>query len=97
MEEKTNDLKQVLLEQLSKTRELSEDIIKELEIPRYTSGRAMKDGDKPLHILETVKNAEIPLLKMIILHPEEIDEYCQEYDYVKGQSNTIIAVRKELV
>lgn len=132
------NLKKVLLQQLAKTRELSDKIISTLKNPRYSSGRLIKFGDRPLHVLETTykeeefdivsippiklpesrqtptaalkdKNPQICWdgvmdlergerrelgLKMILLHEEEIDEFCRNYLYLGGKENAIRVVKK---
>lgn len=52
MSEIDKKLRSLLLKQLKKSRPLSDKIIKDLANPRYTSGRLMKFGDIPLHVLE---------------------------------------------
>lgn len=134
------NLKEILLKQLSETRELSGKIISNLKNPRYSSGRLIKFGDRPLHVLETTfkeeefdivfvppiklpENLQTPTaalrdknpqacwdgvmnlgeyktdfrelsLKMILLHEEEIDEFCRNYLYLGGRENAIRVVKK---
>lgn len=71
MSETDKKLKHLLLEQLKKSRPLSDKIIKDLANPRYTSGKLMKFGDIPLHVLEMKpKNSDAVELRMC---PKSVD------------------------
>jgi len=52
MEEKDKCLEKMLIRQVAISRPLSDKLIKDLENPRYSSGKLMKYGDIPLHILQ---------------------------------------------
>ena len=53
MEEIDKTLKELLLKQVEISRPLSDKIIKDLKNPRFSSGKLIKYGDIPLHLLET--------------------------------------------
>ena len=52
MGEKDKCLKKMLIKQIAISRPLSDKLIKDLENPRYSSGKLMKFGDIPLHVFQ---------------------------------------------
>ena len=142
MEEIDRNLQEIIELQLEKTEVLSGKIVQDLKNPRYTSGRLIKYGDRPLMILETVyesdnyeillypenlkkhiklkegsfhptamvkTNNEIDIsspfsiensklteisLKMILLHEEEIREFCKKYLFAGGDEKVIRVVKR---
>jgi len=123
-------LRQLLEDVAEETECIKGSLIKDLKNPRYTSGRLIKDGDRPLMVLEynydknnssIVKTPEkllegkaknkIPTLtfvprdkrdasllslsfNMIILHEDEIKDFCKKYLYVSSDLKTIRVVKK---
>lgn len=89
-------LKELIEEQVKNARPLSDKIIKNLQNARYSSGRMIKWGDIFFFLLsmETsqynlINEKESYVFKIVVFNLEEIDEVCRNYEYVKGERDTI--------